>query len=422
MKNKKQEIVDKYLDLTKKLAKFPSWTDCRKFGISNKAIEYHYGNLSKLREYLKETNPGLEDLLVPVKLSVSDVDKFRIDLENKAAKNNNKNLVQSVNTLDYIAQFAENVFSGKIKPVRFPKSKTKTSRILNLTLSDLHFGADVSKEETGVLDYQATQEARRLAHIVKETIDYKIEHRDETTLVVNILGDIIQGNLHDPRDAAPLAEQICRAVHLLIQAITQLSMKFKEVKVECQSGNHGRNKARHDQRAVNQKWDSNETVIYYAVAKACSALKNVKFNIPKTPYHFYSVFGQRILVTHGDTVLKPGYPGKAINIGNLSNQLNTMNSSLTDREEIKVAVVGHVHTCSTTYLANGGVMVTNGALIPVDEYAVNLGMLESNAGQLLFESVPGFAMGDSRFIRVGKEQDNNKELDLIIKPWVGFNT
>lgn len=410
------EIIEKYKSLARKLGKLPSQRECQRFGLSKDTIDYHFGKISKLKQAALELHPELEEMEVPSKLVVDDVDAYRIELEKKRVKNSNRKLVESVNTLDYIADFASKVFTGKVTPVATPK-KNKISRVLNLVLSDLHFGADVKAEETGVLDYKATQEARRLAHIVKETIDYKIEHRKNTKLVVNLLGDIIQHNLHDPRDAAPLAEQVCRAISLLSQAVAQLSAKFPEVVVECQSGNHGRNLARHEKRAVNQKWDSMETIIYYSLKSSCSNLKNVRFNIPKTPYHFYSAFGQKILVTHGDGVLRPGYPGSAINIKNLENQLNKMNAALHDRDEIKVAVVGHVHTCSTTYLANGGVMVTNGALIPVDEYAVSLGMLESNAGQLIFESVPGFAMGDSRFIRVGVEQDNNSTLDKIIKPW-----
>jgi hypothetical protein len=62
-------------------------------------------------------------------------------------------------------------------------------------------------------------------------------------------------------------------------------------------------------------------------------------------------------------------------------------------------------------------MITNGALVPTDGYAASIGLLESNAGQMLFESVKDFPVGDTRFIRVSSKDDNNKELDKLIKPF-----
>lgn len=272
------------------------------------------------------------------------------------------------------------------------------------------------------MGFTKTEESRRLAAIVKETINYKIQYRKNTKLKLLLLGDIIQNSLHDPRDGAVLAEQVCRAIHLLTQAISQLSANFPVVEVECQTGNHGRNTARHHGRAVNQKWDSVETLIYYSLMKAASSLKNVKFNIPQTPYGSYDVFGHKILYTHGDTFLKPGYPGTSINTKSLEGQINKINASLKDHDEYKAFIVGHVHTGSVTFLNNGAAMITNGALVPPDEFAVSIGIVESQAGQMLFESVKNYPVGDIRFIRVGEKEDKNKELDRIISPWKSYES
>ena len=35
----------------------------------------------------------------------------------------------------------------------------------------------------------------------------------------------------------------------------------------------------------------------------------------------------------------------------------------------------------------------------------------------MFESTPGFPVGDCRYIKVGEQDDKNKKLDDIIKPW-----
>jgi predicted phosphodiesterase len=314
----------------------------------------------------------------------------------------------------------ENVLKAipKISVKQFTSKKSNNhKRELNLVLSDLHIGSDIHKEETGNLDFGTTEESRRLGKIIKDVCEYKLQHRSETKLNVLLLGDIIQNQLHDLRDGAPNAEQCGRAIYLLSQAIGQLSNKFPQVEIHCNSGNHGRNTGRHHGRAVNQKWDSLETIIYYALREVCKNLKNVKVNIPKTPYLTYEVFGKKIFATHGDSVLSVGYPGKAINTGRLETQVNKFNASLSDKEEYSVLVVGHVHTASITHLSNGAVLITNGALVPVDEYAVSIGLMETTSGQYMFESTPGFPVGDCRYIKVGLDDDKNKELNNVIKAW-----
>lgn len=300
------------------------------------------------------------------------------------------------------------------------KKKAKINRITNLILSDLHIGSDIKKAETGNLDFGRIEESRRLAKITKEAIEYKSQYRDHTSLNVFLLGDEIQHALHDPRDGAPLAEQCARAINLLAQCIGQLAANYPSVNVYCNTGNHGRNTARHHGRATNQKWDSIETILHYSLSQIFASVKNVKFVIPKTPYVVAENFGKKLFLTHGDSVLNAGYPGKAINTGNLEKQINRINATLKDADEYSVFIVGHVHTGSITHLANGAVMITNGALVPSDEFAVSIGLLENACGQYMFESVEGYPVGDCRFIRVSEEDDKNKELDKIIKPFEGF--
>lgn len=313
-----------------------------------------------------------------------------------------------------------NVFS-QLKLPKFQLYKVrgnkKIERAVNLVLSDLHFGSDISSKNTGGLDFGKTEEARRIARITKEVCDYKPQYRNHTELNVLLLGDIIQNQLHDARDGAPLAEQICRAIHLLSQSLMHFCQHFPKVNVKCTGGNHSRNTSRHHNRAVNGKWDNFETVIYFALKDSFKGVNNINFDIPLTPYVTYEVFGKKIFCTHGDTVLNPGYAGKSINTKSLETQINKINATLKDNEEYSTFIVGHIHTGSTTHLGNGAVMITNGALVPSDEYAVSIGLLENSCGQYLFESVPGYPVGDQRFIRVNYLDDKDSSLDKIIKPF-----
>jgi len=420
MSTRKEDIIALYSELAKKLGKMPSWSDCRRYGISQKMIEYHFGGTTELKEAALEVSPELASLSVPSKLALSDIHALRLDDDIKDSKKYSKEIVKAASVLEYLDQFAETVYSGKIVAVPYPKRPKPTSRIHTLVLSDLHFGSDISGEETTNSDYGRTEEARRFAAIVRGAATYKEQYRDHTMLKILLLGDIIENAMHDARTGAPLAEQMSRAIHLICQGIAHLSSKYPKIEVECATGNHGRNTARHKQRAVHQKWDSLETIIYSAVKEKCSELKNVKVFIPKSPIGSYEVFGKRIAYTHGDTVLSPGNPGSKLDTKSLENQVNRINASLADKDEYAAFVYGHTHVPHLVYLNNGCILVGNGSLPPPDDFAVSIGILESNNGQWIFESVEGHPVGDLRLLKAGANYDKDKSLDSIIKPWSGF--
>lgn len=355
----------------------------------------------------------------------TEITKDKHRLQQHANMNRKLNTVATEHqfVLERLEEYAELVFKGALPPAPCKYKAKTTKRFLNLVLSDLHFGSDISAKETGVLNYGIREEARRLAHIVQQTARHKLDHREHTELNVLLIGDIFQNSLHDPRDGAVLAEQIARSIHLLGQAIRYLAINFKKVNVYCTTGNHGRFKSRHPGRAIHGKFDSGETVVYYALKSACANLTNVKFFIPETPYVSFEIFGKRVFATHGDTVLNPGNPGKNIEIGRLENQINKINASLHDRNEYTAFVCGHIHIFSHVNLPNGATVLTNAALVPPDPFAVSMGAFEAQCGQILWESAEDYdkVVGDVRFITVGEKQDRDKSLVEIIRPWEGFN-
>lgn len=372
--------------------------------------DWHLRKLGGLN-LVKSTHFPFEDKDLKAIKDMKDQKKYVSQLE--------KDLLEMSNLQSALAEAL--VKSPEIRVKAYSgKTKTKTKRHLNLVLSDLHFGSDIKKEETGRLDYGTKEEARRFAKIIEETIDYKITHRDETHLNVLLLGDLIENQLHDPADGAAITEQFARCLHLIGQGLAQLSSAFPSITVYCTTGNHGRNTSRHKTRAISQKWDSIETMIYVALKAKMMNCSNVKFVIPKTPYIVYEVFGKKIFVTHGDTVLTVGNPSNNIKTGTLEDKINTINAALSDKEEYSVFVIGHHHVGSCIHLSNGAVLLTNGPLVPPNEFAISLGLFEAACGQYIFESVDGYPVGDIRYIKVGSNDDSNKELDKIIKSWEGF--
>jgi hypothetical protein len=318
-------------------------------------------------------------------------------------------------------EIAVRVFRNPIRPSGYAvrRSKPHADRVLNLLISDTHFHSLLDAREVGH-SYGPMEEARRLSSVTLQTSEYKTRHRDRTTLYLHYAGDIIQGQLHDPRDGAPMAAQMAAAIHLLAQQVAFFSKHFPKVWVRVTPGNHGRNTSRHKDRATNQKWDALEQVVYYAVKKATASLPNVRFDIGYQPFYTFKAFDRYGFITHGDTVLNPGYPGRTIDVATVRKQINEINGNPNAHEKYSLFAVGHVHVGSLVNLPNDSVFVSNGCLIPPDAYAKSIGIFNTACGQYLWESVERHIVGDSRFLNVGFDTDKDTTLDAIIRPFTDF--
>jgi|SRR5579859_1412268 len=326
--------------------------------------------------------------------------------------------------LDQFSSIVSDVFSQKLSvpTVAKPKTKQKTTRILNVVFSDTHYGSNLDPREVGH-GYGPVEEARRTAAICQQAAQYKPQYREDTELYLHLIGDLIQGQLHDPRDGAPLAEQVASCIRVLTQALRYLAVQFpKGVSVFCATGNHGRNSNRHKDRATNQKFDSIETMVYVALREVAAFLPNVKVQIGYEPKYDFDVFGQVGFGTHGDTVLNVGFPSSSINIASITKQINAINNAriMMKKEPYSLFITGHVHTGSITHLPGGVTVLTNGCLIPPDAYAQSIGLFNTACGQWLWESVPGHIVGDARFVVVNETHDKDKSLDKIIAPYQGL--
>jgi hypothetical protein len=316
--------------------------------------------------------------------------------------------------------FASGWIGKRVRTYKERRSGTRVQRILNVILSDLHFQSLFDPEEVPV-PYGAVEESRRLGKVAANVAEYKRDHRAETKLIIHLIGDIIENLLHDMREGATLTIQIAAAIDYIVQLVMFLASQFPEVLVMCTPGNHGRNTTRHRERAVAQKWDSLETIIYLSVKKAIEAagLKNVKFDIGRKPYYVADLFGAKAFFTHGDTVLKVGYPGNKIDVSGLYHQICKWNSARNIDGPFKLFAVGHVHFGSLTNMPGEVVMITNGCLVPPGPHALSIGSPDVSCGQWMFESTPSHPVGDSRFINVAGAE-KNPEYNSIIKPFSGF--
>lgn len=307
-----------------------------------------------------------------------------------------------------------------VKPVK--KSGTKMTRSLVVHFSDTHYGCNIETNEVNKLnEFNWTIAARRSAFLIDQAVTYKPHYRENTELVILINGDIIAGVIHDQEWAVDLlTTQFAGAIDILSQAISYGAQHFSTVRVICTPGNHGRamHKTAKD-RATTHKWDSYENMVYIALREIFKPNSRVKFEIPECPYAIAEIQGHKFMITHGDTVINVGNPGKNLNMKSINEQINRANSQLIPgNENFAAIVVGHVHVSTVQETDSGTMLLINGTLSGLDAYAHSLGIYSRNATQTIFEVVPGHAVGDIRMIRL-KDADKMDKLDEIIKPFKG---
>ena len=89
--NKKQtQIIKQYVYYARKLGKLPSSREFHKLGVTKDAVAYNFETHNKLKTVVLELHPSLQELEVPVKLVVNDVDVYRVDSLKKEIKKANK--------------------------------------------------------------------------------------------------------------------------------------------------------------------------------------------------------------------------------------------------------------------------------------------------------------------------------------------
>ncbi len=316
--------------------------------------------------------------------------------------------------LDEFKRAASQYLRDRIKPAGYSlkPGRGNLDRTVCLLLSDLHIGADLDARENPV-PYQAVQEARRLEYVFRQAADYKTQYRDRSVLRVLFNGDVIHGKLHDLVDGCPLTEQMVAAWRYFRDGIAFLASVYPRVIIDWQSGNHGRDTARHLKRALSSKWDGHEWRLGWGLKEMLAGLPNVTFNIPFRAVSVIDLYGAKLLLTHGDTeVLTRDPDTKAADNHAV---LDRINSTQLYGCRFDAAAFGHWH--KPRYQPRNPKVLWNGCLVPPDGYHRSSGFVGEPCGQWLWESVEGYVVGDLRFCEVGESQDRDEKLGTIVKPF-----
>lgn len=400
----------------KEAKQFSEWS-LRKVGGLNNIIKAYFPQGDKDLKSIQEQKQQISYVNKLEKI-VGESDLFVEKLKQAMSDEMSKMKVE-INQLDEKA--TKDYLASLKKMGKGPDSKEKRSVV---TLwSDHHFGTNVRKTDVGGKN-EFTWEigARRLGMLCEQIATYKIEKRDaHEELVILLDGDNIGGVIHNQEGNGYdlITHQVCGTTNYYIQSIAYLRNFFSKIRVICQPGNHSRmmHKSSKD-RALQDKFDSFETIIHYHLSAFFSSDPKVSFEITEAPFSDVSIQGHRVFMTHGDTVFDVGDVGKTISFTKLKNQIDDLNMSETNKGNppYEMVCTGHVHHPVVTQTVSGIKVMINGCLVGLDQFALGIGIHSSYPTQLLWETTKKKVKGDIRFIDVG-DADADPRYEKIIKPY-----
>lgn len=238
--------------------------------------------------------------------------------------------------------------------------------------SDWHAGENVNTAETaGMNEFNPEILKKRVKKLVESTIDLSWNHMGHAPVsypgcVVCLGGDMITGDIHEEllatNDQTP-QEAIEDVTDLLCAALDQMATKFGRLFVPCVVGNHGRSTRK--PRMKGRVHTSYEWNIYCNVKRYFAKSKHIQFLIPGESDAYFSVFGHRYLLTHGDSLGVKGGDGIIGAMGPIMRgAIKTGRSEAQIGRDFDTIIMGHWHQ----YLTFPGVIVNN-SLIGYNEYA-----------------------------------------------------
>lgn len=253
-----------------------------------------------------------------------------------------------------------------------PHTKANARGVPMTVWSDWHYGEVVSPNEVGgVNEFNAEIAKTRINTLVEKIIELSFHHMGDATkdypgIIVCLGGDLITGDIHEELLATndrTVQQQINDLTDLLIAAIGRLADVFGRVFVPAVPGNHGRSTRR--PRMKGRVYTSHEWNIYCNLERYFRHDKRVSFLIPGEADAYFTVYGHRFLLTHGDSLGVKGGDGIIGAIGPIMRgTLKVGRSEAAVGRDIDTVIMGHWHT--PLWLPGA---IVNGTLKGYDEYA-----------------------------------------------------
>lgn len=253
-----------------------------------------------------------------------------------------------------------------IKPRRGGKGEAAAV----LCWNDWHFEEVVdSAAVNGVNEYNPTIAKARFESLLRATLSIIEMCRSKShidTIIVNLLGDLITGYIHEElmaTNAMTPGAAILEVFEMVASGLEflQKETKAQEIVVPCVCGNHGRwTKKRWSKEGPGMSF---EGLMYSFLAKWFLAKQNrtIKLLLPKGDMTYLTVYDRRIRVTHGDNIRYAG------GIGGVHVPLRKALDAWNTQVPADYTYLGHWHNEIT-----GEDYRISGSMIGFNEYSIRI--------------------------------------------------
>jgi len=274
-------------------------------------------------------------------------------------------------TAEYIKTTILKMSKKVVSPPNWLIKPTKGKRsagVPTLFASDWHWGEVVDPNQiNGVNEYNVAIAQDRARVMIEKTIDLLKNHvalSDYPGIVFVLGGDMVSGDIHEELMATNSMEIMPTVIDLfgvLTWCIETLADEFGNVFVPCVSGNHGRNT--HKIRAKGRNFTSFDWLLYQFLSKRFENDSRIQFHIPDGSDAYYSIYGHKYLLTHGDQFRGgDGVIGALGPIIRGDHRKRSRNAQID--MEYDTMILGHWHQ-----LIQLERLIVNGSLKGYDEYA-----------------------------------------------------
>ena len=339
-------------------------------------------------------------------------------VETRRLKDQNARLLAELRKTERRAVHAEDLRASvfgllepPLEPVAFPKlarAEPKAETVV-VFLSDLHWGESVDLAAMdGLNSYNLPIARARLARFFAAVADLATIHWSGPAperIILILGGDLVSGEIHVELAKTNEAQSIPAVRDLvghLAAGIDLLKTRLGcSIDVISLAGNHGRSTLKPESKlAIETSYD---TLAADFLAMQYKNDPRVTFFTPSSPDALFSVYGWRILASHGDRIGSRGGAGFIGPAATAARGFKRMAADYAARGVlIDMILIGHFHT--PLQLEEGFV---NGSLPGPTEYSRD-GRFRPNQAQQLFLSIhPRRGVTQARWVKVGVAEEGS---------------
>ena len=295
-------------------------------------------------------------------------------------------------------------------PVSFPereKAEEASRETAVLVLSDLHWAETVSLTSMDGLNSFNIEIARaRLGRWAKTVCELLTKHwagLPPERIILILGGDLISGGIHrelaktDMLRPLPAVRDVAdhlRAAILLIRDTVDCVIDIISL-----PGNHGRSTEKPESKETSET--SYDVLVSDFLEMGLKDQRNINFFVPQSPDALFSVYGWRVLVSHGDKIGSRGGTGFVGPAVTAARGFKRMIADYAARGiPVDLIVICHFHT--PLLLEEGFV---NGSLPGPTEYSRDGRFRPHPAMQLMFTMHPRHKVPMIRWIEVGVPEE-----------------